>query len=137
MCDSSSHSSSDEDSSNQLECNECDSLQATKCEVCDEILCQKHIRGYLREWLTYDEEYCAKCRKSGCKNCMITCFSCANQGDHSDWYCEPCNDKYEILENVNCPHHLWYKCDEKHDFDQDNDCPECHSNRNYAGKMEW
>jgi hypothetical protein len=129
--------SSEEDSNSELECNDCNSVQAKKCDICDEVLCPEHMTGYIKEWLMYEDEFCAKCRKSGCHNCMITCFSCANQGDHSSWYCKSCCKKYKLLKNIKCEYHSWYKCDEKHDFDQDDECPECRSNRNYCGKMEW
>lgn len=136
MSDNSSENEGN-NSSDILECNECDSTQVKKCKVCDETLCPKHLTGYLKEWLIYNGEMCAKCRRSGCPNCMITCFSCANQGDQTYWYCDSCNEEHDILTTVDCKYHLWYKCDEKHDHCQDDECPECGSNRNYAGRMEW
>ena len=131
-----SDSSGSSDSSSDNECNDCNSTKTKKCDICDEILCDEHTIGYLKEWLMYQNEHCVKCRKSGCHNCMITCFSCANQGDHSDWCCIDCNEKYGILDEVDCSYHQWYKCGDEHESEQNDECPECRANRNYAGRME-
>ena len=86
----------------------------------------------LREWLEINDA-CKICKKRGCINCLNVCHSCCNEGDLNDdmGICINCSQTYKLKQI--CEYHDWFVCDQH----INEDCGECHANRNYCKKMEW
>jgi hypothetical protein len=96
------------------------------CNICGTELDedeQKETDIMLAEWLTISRD-CRKCRRTGCRECMGTCYTCANEGDFDGEYCKDCVQ----FDYVDCRYHTWLLC-KKH---KDDECGECRANRNYC-----
>lgn len=100
---------------------ESDEASAKICECGEEYHLNEDTTVNLVDWLQI-EPTCSECGISGCPHCLVTCMTCANEGDDNPVLCKQCSD----LSNV-CNLHNWYVC-KKHNGKK---CGECYANKNY------
>lgn len=105
-------------------CNICNSEHYEEDWQDNSILC-------LEEWLTIMTQ-CVKCGKNGCIECLLVCYTCCNYADMNEpiAICNKCCDSSKF-KKIDCRYHSWIVC-HKH---SDEDCGECHANKNYDQKM--
>jgi hypothetical protein len=106
-------------------------------------VCKNCVDGPIefKHWLVVHPE-CDVCHEKGlCEDCIRVCYDCHNTGENFDTkvYCADC---VPITFRNTCNDHYWWTCGNKaHAEERDEDdyeCGDCQSNKNYAGKMgEW
>ena len=120
-------------------CNaELDKDEGTACEICDSDLCKDCSEEgdclNFTEWLVELPNQCSRCKKIGCRNCILTCHSCWAGEKKAEMICEKCNSKENLyepcegcLQSVNCKIHRAGKND-------CGECAQCNANKNYCGR---
>jgi hypothetical protein len=110
------------------------SCEIVDCEICGnnyEVSSISKDVTWLNNWLDIDIT-CSKCDKNGCNNCLITCFTCANECKSPPTICKVCNSKEsDILIQIECEYHEEWNCS-----NHDAHCNECFGNKNYHDKMQ-